>query len=79
MRLIKLTENQMEKLFLYEYSSTIGSDTPNTVQEFPGSTVSATANIDDTNGDVTYGKPKTTDKVQHDLTNQSFMDGHRKW
>lgn len=77
MKTIKLNESQLKRLM--EYTSSLGGDAPSTVQEFPGSTVSATANIDDTNGDVTYGTPKTTDKVQNDLTNQSFMDGHHKW
>ena len=77
MKTIKLNEAQMNRLF--EYTSSLGGDSPSTVQEFPGSTVSATANIDDSNGEVTYGSPKTMDKVQHDFTNQSFMDGHHKW
>lgn len=77
MKTIKLNEKQLYRLF--EFNTSLGSDTPSTVEEYPGSTVSATANIKDTDGNVTYGKPKTMDKVQDDLTNQSFMDGHRKW
>ena len=77
MKKIKLNESQLHRLL--EYTSSLGGDSPSTVQEFPGSTVSATATIDDANGEVTYGEPKTMDKVQKDLTNQSFMDGHHKW
>ena len=77
MKIIKLNESQLQRLL--EINTTLGSDSPSTVQEYPGSMVSATANIKDTDGNTTYGKPKTMDKVQRDFTNQSFMDGHHKW
>lgn len=77
MKIIKLNESQLYRLL--EFNSTLGTDSPTEVQEYPGSTVSATANIKDTDGNTTYGKPKTMDKVQRDLSNQSFMDGHHKW
>lgn len=77
MKKIKLKESQFNRLI--EINTTLGSDNPSTVQEYPSSTVSATANIIDTDGNYTYGKPKTMDKVQRDLSSQSFMDGRRKW
>lgn len=77
MKTIKINENQLKKLF--ELNTTLGSDNPSDVHEYQGSQVSPTCTIDDTNGDKTYGKPKTTDKVQKDLTNQNyFWSGHRK-
>jgi len=76
MKTIKLLESQATRLFEL---TTIGDDTPNNIEEYPSATVAATANVQDTDGNVTFGKPKTTDKVQRDLSNQSFMDGHHKW
>jgi len=76
MKTIKLLESQATRLFEL---TTIGDNSPNNIKEYPESTVSATANVKDTDGNTTFGKPKTTDKVQRDLSNQSFMDGHHKW
>lgn len=76
MKTIKLNENQFNRLM--ELNTTLGSSSPSTVKNISGE-VSATAVIDDTNGNKTYGKPKTMDKVQKSLTNQGFLDGKRKW
>lgn len=61
MKRIIITEEQLQML----------SETPliggyGDVKEYPGSEVSATSNVTDTNGEVEYGKPKMTDKVQDD-------------
>lgn len=77
MKKIKITESQLHKIF--ELNISLGSDSPSEVQEYPGSTVSTTANYEDADGNVRYGKPKITDKIQNDITNQNFLDGHRKW
>lgn len=77
MKTIKINENQLKKLF--EINTTLGTDNPSDVKEYQGSQVSATVPVKDTNGDTTYGKPKTTDKVSDDLVNQNyFWSGHRK-
>ena len=77
MKTIRLLESQANRLFEL---TTIGDDSPNNVQEYPDSTVSATANFADADGNTQYGKPKTTDKVQDDLTNMGFMGhGRYKW
>jgi len=76
MKTIKLLESQAHRLFEL---TTIGSDSPNQIKEYPGSTVSQTCPIKNTSGEIENGDPTTMDDVQRDLTNQSFMDGHHKW
>lgn len=67
MRKIIITESQLHRL-----AETLLDGGNGNIKEFPGSEVSATSNVSDTNGKPKFGKPKTTDKVQDDITNQNI-------
>lgn len=72
MKTIRINEAQFQRLLEIngtEAPSFEGGD----IKEFPGSEVSATTNISDVEGNPKYGKPKTTDKVQNDLTAQNYF------
>ena len=76
MKTIRLLESQAQRLFEL---TTIGDDAPNNVQEYPGSTVSATANIQDTEGNPTFGHQPTADEVQRMETNPGLNRGRYYW
>lgn len=77
MKTIRINEAQFKRLLEIN-----GSEAPSfeggDIKEFPGSEVSATENISDSEGNVKYGKPKTTDKVQNSLTTQNYWGNLNK-
>jgi hypothetical protein len=68
---ITITEEQLHRLF---EENTASGPTLNggDLKEYPGSEVMTNANVTDSDGDLKYGKPKTADKVQKDICNNSF-------
>lgn len=75
MKVFKINENQFKTLLTL--MEELG-DEANKFTSFPNN-VSATNPVFDENGEYTEGKPVTMDDITDKLTNQSFMDGHRKW
>ena len=72
-----LTESQWDMLLnLLESDSGAPDYDDGDIKEFPGSEVSTTAVVHDTDGDPKYGKAPTTDKVAGELTNQRWMQQH---
>lgn len=71
MKKIRITEEQMNRLFEGN-----GSAAPNfnggDLKEYPGSEVLATSNVHNSDGELEYGNPTDTDKVQKDICNNAF-------
>lgn len=77
MKRIKLNENQFIKLI--EASSNSAPDFTNgDLKEYPNSEVSTTANVTNSDGDLEYGKPVDTDKIQKTLAIQNFWANGRR-
>lgn len=71
MRRIKLTESQFKNLL--ESNSISAPDFQGgDIKEYPGSEVSTTSNVTNQNGEIEYGKPTDTDKIQKTLTLQNY-------
>lgn len=66
MKIIKIHESQLQKIVENEIN-------PSTVKEYPGSEVSTTSNVTDTNGEITFGEQPTTDDFANQQTPQSFF------
>lgn len=71
MRRIKLTESQFKNLL---ESNSIGAPDfqGGDIKEYPGSEVSTTSNVTNQNGEIEYGEPTDTDKIQKTLTLQNY-------
>lgn len=77
MKTIKINESQFYKIF--EASDAKAPDfNGGDVHEFNGSEVATTANVTNIDGDETYGKQPTTDKLADDLTTQNFWASQMK-
>lgn len=68
MKTVTLNESQLFRLLENEVANFNGGD----IKEFPGSVVSTTANVTNTDGEETYGEPTDTDKVSNDMTAQQL-------
>lgn len=66
MKIIKIQESQLRKIVEGEIN-------PSIVKEYPGSEVSTTTNVTDTNGEITFGEQPTTDDFANQQTPQSFF------
>jgi hypothetical protein len=71
MKIIKLNESQFNKLFEDESSKAPSFDGGD-LKEYPGSEVKTTANVTNMDGDATYGKQPTTDKIAKQLAIQNY-------
>lgn len=65
--IIRLTESQLHRL-IENAPNFDGGD----IKEYGGFEINPTKIITKQDGDKTYGKPKTTDKVQDDLATQNY-------
>ncbi len=76
MKTIRINEEQFRRILEMN-----GSNAPSfeggDIREYPGSEINATSNISDSEGNVKYGKPKTTDKIQKTLTTQNYWGNAR--
>lgn len=77
MKTIRLTESQLHRLI---ENNIVGA--PNfdggDIKEYNGNEINATTNVTNQYGEQEYGTPKTTDKVQNDLSPQNnFGLNHR--
>lgn len=71
MKLIKLTESQFKTLL--EANGVSAPDFEGgDLKEYPGSEVSATANVTNQDGELEYGKPTDMDKIQKTLAIQNY-------
>ena len=68
MKNIIITEAQFNRLFETSAPSFDNGD----VVEFPGSQISTTATVHDSDGEAKYGKMPTTDKVSKSMTPQNY-------
>lgn len=77
MKTIKLNENQFIKLL-----ESNGDGSPNflngDLKEYPSSEVTTTANVTNSDGELEYGKPTDTDKIQKTLAMQNFWANGRR-
>lgn len=72
-----MNETQFHRLF--EVSDAKAPDfNGGDVKEYPGATVSTTANVSTLDGEETYGKQPTTDKISKQLSNQNFWSSQLK-
>ena len=72
---IKITETQLKKLIEAEIAPNFNDGD---LTEYPGSTVSPTANVATSDGELKYGKPLNTgsDRVAKKLTTQNnYING----
>lgn len=75
MKRIIISENQFKRLMVLEANNDGAPTFDDTdIKEYPGSEVSATANITDIDGDMKYGDPTPTDKVQRSISPQSWWN-----
>ena len=77
---IKITEGQLQRLMLHESFDDI-VDSDSTLKEYPGSEVSYTSNLSNSDGDLEHGDPKILDKFSDELPPQNYWltgrPGHR--
>lgn len=71
MKKIKINESQLNKIFEANGVSIPNVDNSD-LKEFPGSEVNVTSNVLSPNGDLEYGNPTNTDKIQKTLTIQNY-------
>lgn len=63
MKIIRLTESQLKRLVESEMAPNFNGGT---VKEYPGSEVSTTTTVTDSDGNPKFGKPRNTDRALAD-------------
>ena len=77
MKIIKLNESQFQRIFEGQ-NGNIPAFNGGDLKEYPGSEVSTTTNITNSNGELEYGEQPTTDDFADQLTPQNYyLNGWR--
>lgn len=72
MKIIKLQESQLQRLIESQGDSIAPSFNGGDMKEYPGSQVSTSTHITNSNGEKEYGEQPTTDKFANQQTTQNY-------
>lgn len=72
MKIIKLNESQFQRIFEGNTNGNVPSFNGGDIKEYPGSEVSTTSNITNSNGELEYGEQPTTDDFADQQTTQNY-------
>jgi hypothetical protein len=72
MKIIKLNESQFQRIFEGNGGGIIPSFNGGDLKEYPGSEISTTSHITNSNGEMEYGEQPTTDDFADQMSTQNY-------
>jgi hypothetical protein len=73
MKIIKLNEEQFQRLFENNSSTNVPSFNGGDIKQYLGSEVSTTTTVTNADGELDYGEQPTTDDFAKQLTTQNYF------
>lgn len=72
MKIIKLTESQFQRVFEGKNGGIVPSFNGGDMKEYPGSEITTSTPVTNSNGEIEYGKQPTTDDFANQQCTQNY-------